>query len=106
MMQEKSPVEIKIMIDSNPVVKLIDVREQWEFDKCHIENSTHIPMGKIPDSINLFDDSNEYVIVCHHGIRSRTVAIFLEQNGVKNLYNLTGGIAKWSDDVDPTMEKY
>ncbi|MEK9907407.1 MAG: rhodanese-like domain-containing protein, partial [Gammaproteobacteria bacterium] len=51
-------------------------------------------------------DSNEYVIVCHHGIRSRTVAIFLEQNGVKNLYNLTGGIAKWSDDVDPTMEKY
>ena len=53
-----------------------------------------------------FNDSNEYVIVCHHGIRSRTVAIFLEQNGVKNLYNLTGGIAKWSDDVDPTMEKY
>ena len=105
-MQEKSPVEIKRMMDSNPVIKLIDVREQWEFDKCHIENSIHIPMGKIPDSINLFRDSNEYVIVCHHGIRSRTVAIFLEQNGVKNLYNLTGGIAKWSDDVDPTMEKY
>ena len=53
-MQEKTPVEIKRMMDSNPVIKLIDVREQWEFDKCHIENSTHIPMGKIPDSINCF----------------------------------------------------
>ena len=105
-MQEKTPLEVKEMIDSNPMVKVIDVREQWEFDKCHIENSVHIPMGKIPDSINHFEDSNEYVIVCHHGIRSRTVALYLEKNGVDNLYNLTGGLDKWSDDVDPNLEKY
>ena len=42
--------------------------------------------------------------MCHHGIRSRTVALYLEQNGVNNLYNLTGGLEKWSDDVDPHME--
>ena len=64
------------------------------------------PYGKIPDSINHFENSNEYVIVCHHGIRSRTVALYLEQNGVNNLYNLTGGLDKWSDDVDPNLEKY
>ena len=63
-------------------------------------------MGKIPDSIDYFEESSEYVIVCHHGIRSRTVALYLEQNGVNNLYNLTGGLEKWSDDVDPDMEKY
>ena len=63
-------------------------------------------MGKIPDSIDYFERSSEYVIVCHHGIRSRTVALYLEQNGVNNLYNLTGGLEKWSDDVDPEMEKY
>ena len=63
-------------------------------------------MGKIPDFIDYFDASSEYVIVCHHGIRSRTVALYLEQNGVNNLYNLTGGLEKWSDDVDPDMEKY
>ena len=66
-MEEKTPLEIKEMIDSNPVLKIIDVREQWEFDKCHIERSTHIPMGKIPDSIDYFKDAGEYVIVCHHG---------------------------------------
>ena len=32
--------------------------------------------------------------------------LYLEQNGVNNLYNLTGGLEKWSDDVDPNMEKY
>ena len=105
-MQEKTPLEIKEMIASNPSLKIVDVREQWEFDKCHIESSKHIPMGKIPDSIDYFEGSSEYVIVCHHGIRSRTVALYLEQNGVNNLYNLTGGLEKWSDDVDPDMEKY
>ena len=28
-MEEKTPLEIKEMIDSNPVLKIIDVREQW-----------------------------------------------------------------------------
>jgi rhodanese-related sulfurtransferase len=105
-MQEKTPAEVNEMIKTNPILKIIDVREQWEYDKCHIANSTHIPMGKIPDSINEFDDAYEYVIVCHHGIRSRTVALYLEQKGVKNLYNLSGGMEQWSDDVDSTIEKY
>ena len=105
-MQEKTPLEVNEMIKKNPILKIIDVREQWEYDKCHIDNSTHIPMGKIPDSIDQFKDKYEYVIVCHHGIRSRTVALYLEQKGVKNLYNLMGGLEQWSDDVDSTVEKY
>ena len=106
-MEEKSAKEVNEMIKANPVVKIVDVREQWEYDRGHIENSTHIPMGQIPSSIELFSDTNEYVIVCHHGIRSRTVALYLEQKGVKaNLYNLSGGMEQWSDDVDSSIEKY
>tara|TARA_B100001063_G_scaffold246031_1_gene283696 strand:+ start:1328 stop:1651 length:324 start_codon:yes stop_codon:yes gene_type:complete len=106
-MQEKSAKEVNEMIKANPVLKIIDVRELWEYDMGHIENSTHIPMSKIPDSVNLFSDSDDYVIVCHHGIRSRTVALYLEQKGVKaNLYNLSGGMEQWSDDVDSSITKY
>ena len=106
-MQEKSAKEVNEMIKENPILKIVDVREQWEYDKGHIKNSTHIPMGQIPGSIELFIDTNEYVIVCHHGIRSRTVALYLEQKGVKaNLYNLSGGMEQWSDDVDPNIAKY
>ena len=106
-MQEKSAKEVNEMIKTNPVLKIIDVRELWEYDMGHIENSTHIPMGKIPDSVKLFSDTDDYVIVCHHGIRSRTVALYLEQKGVKaNLYNLSGGMEQWSDDVDPNIKKY
>lgn len=105
-MQEKDAKEVNEMIKTNPILKIIDVREQWEYDKGHIENSEHVPMAKIPDSVDLFSDTHEYVIVCHHGIRSRTVALYLEQKGVKNLYNLSGGMEQWSDDVDPSIEKY
>ena len=45
-MQEKTPLEVKEMMDSNAILKIVDVREQWEFDKCHIENSKHIGYGK------------------------------------------------------------
>lgn len=106
-MQEKTPREVETMINNKPELKIIDVREQWEYDKCHLDNSTHIPMGQIPDSVDHFDDASEYVIVCHHGIRSKTVALWLENNGVKSpIYNLTGGLEQWSDDVDPSIEKY
>ena len=106
-MQEKSAKEVDEMIRASTILKIIDVREQWEYDKGHIENSIHIPMGQIPNSIELFNDRSEYVIVCHHGIRSRTVALYLEQEGVKaNLYNLSGGMEQWSDDVDSNIEKY
>lgn len=105
-MEEKTAREISNMIKSNPALKIIDVREQWEYDTCHIENSTHIPMGTIANSIDLFTKTEEYVIVCHHGIRSRIVALYLEQNGIENVYNLTGGIDKWSDEVDPNLKKY
>ena len=106
-MKEKSAIEVDEMIRANTILKIIDVREQWEYDKGHIENSIHIPMGQIPSSIDIFNDAGEYVIVCHHGIRSRTVALYLEQKGVKaNLYNLSGGMEQWSDDVDSSIEKY
>ena len=39
-MQEKTPLEIKEMMASNPILKIVDVREQWEFDKCHILSIT------------------------------------------------------------------
>ena len=105
-MQEKTPLEVNEMIKKNPILKIIDVREQWEYDKCHIANSTHIPMGKIPDSINEFDDAYEYVIVCHHGIRSRMVGLYFEQNDFKNIINLRGGIDSWAKTVDNSMATY
>ena len=48
---EKTPEEVKDLIDNSKNKPFIlDVREQWEYDICHIKDSVHIPMGKIADN--------------------------------------------------------
>lgn len=85
---------------------LLDVREPWEFQHCHIEGSQLIPMGQIPAAHQELDMDREMVVICHHGIRSRHVAMFLENQGFTNLINLSGGVAAWAQEVDPHMPIY
>lgn len=91
---------------SRPQPMLLDVRENWEFDKCRIEGSTLIPMNTIPARIEELDDDAEIVCICHHGARSMSVAAFLERNGFTRTFNLTGGIHAWAVQVDSAMPKY
>jgi rhodanese-related sulfurtransferase len=85
---------------------LLDVREGWEFETCHIAGSTLIPMQTIPARMQELDDDAEIVCICHHGGRSMQVVAFLERNGFTNISNLTGGVHAWAMQVDPDMPKY
>jgi rhodanese-related sulfurtransferase len=90
--------------DSDPL--LLDVREPWEFQLCHIDGSQLIPMGQIPASLGSLDPGRETVVICHHGIRSRQVAMFLNYQGFANVINLAGGVDAWARDVDRGMATY
>ena len=106
-MIENTPQEVKDLIDNSENKPLIlDVREQWEYDICHIENSIHIPMGKIADMNEKLETDGAIIVVCHHGIRSRMVAKYLDGNNFTNIINLSGGIDAWSNEIDSSMTKY
>ena len=106
-MIENTPQEVKDLIDNSENKPLIlDVREQWEYDICHIDNSLHIPMGKIADADVELTTETAIIVVCHHGIRSRMVAKYLTSKGFTDVINLTGGIDAWSNNIDPSMPKY
>jgi rhodanese-related sulfurtransferase len=66
--------------------QLVDVREPWEFGICRIEGADLIPMRQIPSSLGRLDADRPVVVICHHGIRSRQVALYLEQQGFKQVY--------------------
>jgi rhodanese-related sulfurtransferase len=89
---------------NNPI--LLDVRESWEFQTCCIDGSHWIPMGQIADRLHELDAGREVVVICHHGVRSFQVSIFLDHSGFRNVYNLQGGVDAWARDVDPNMPKY
>jgi len=86
---------------------LLDVREPWEFALCNLPGSQLVPMGRIhqlaPEQL---DPHRETVVICHHGVRSRHVALYLERLGFTQVINLNGGLDAWARDLDPHMATY
>ncbi len=106
-MRDLSPCQLRDHLaasDSHPL--LLDVREPWEFRICKIDGSQLIPMGQLPNSLNVLDPERETVVICHHGVRSRQVAMYLDYQGFKNVINLAGGVDAWARDVDRQMATY
>lgn len=85
---------------------LLDVREAWEIEQCSLPGIRHIPMQQVPEHVAAMDRDAETVVICHHGMRSMQVAMFLERQGFSAVFNLVGGVAAWADEVDPSMSRY
>ena len=87
-------------------VQLLDVREPWEHELCHIAGDLHIPMGQIPERLADIPQHRPLIVVCHHGMRSYQVAEFLLARGFADVANLDGGIDAWARAVDPALARY
>jgi rhodanese-related sulfurtransferase len=99
--------ELKQLLDTDPSMPLLlDVREPWEFDICHIEGSKLIPMREIHYAAEHMERARQTVVICHHGIRSQQVCFYLTDMGFTNVNNLIGGVQAWANEVDPTMPTY
>jgi len=87
--------------------RLIDVREPWEFETARIEGSLLMPMGDVPSRAHQeLDPEERLVVVCHHGIRSMNVTVWLRNQGFEHTQSLRGGIDAWSAEVDPAVARY
>lgn len=104
-MREFNAVDLKKYLECNEPL-LLDVRQPWEFNICHIDDSILIPMGQIYSYLDELDKDRETVVICHHGIRSRQVARNLEQADFSKVINLKGGVNAWAKTVDTTMARY
>ncbi len=90
---------------SRPV--LLDVREPWECATACIPGALHIPMGDIPSRAHTeLDPDVPIVVVCHHGARSLSVAMWLRHQGFDHAQSLAGGMEQWSRTIDPTIPRY
>lgn len=101
--------DLRRRLDEGWTPLLLDVREPWEFGLARIEGSHNLPMAAIPDAVGtgeLDSPEREIVVICHHGIRSRQAAYFLESVGFRHIVNLNGGVDAWAAQVDPAMASY
>lgn len=103
---EISPAEAADLLRENKV-RLIDVREPWEFQTANIDGSVLMPMGDVPARAHQeLDPDERLVVLCHHGMRSLNVTVWLRNQGFEQAQSLRGGIDAWSAEVDPGVGRY
>lgn len=106
-MRHISVTELKIYLDeATDTPLLLDIREPWEYQLCHLENSTLIPMNQVPIELKRLDKNRETILICHHGVRSQRVGLLLKDCGFNNVVNVRGGINAWAQKIDPEMGTY
>lgn len=104
---EISPGQVKALQQRGETFTLLDVREPWEFETARIDGAELMPMGDVPSRAHQeLDPEDHVVVVCHHGVRSMSVTVWLRQQGFDKAQSMRGGIDAWSRRVDGKVPMY
>ncbi|MEA5510353.1 rhodanese-like domain-containing protein [Crocosphaera sp. UHCC 0190] len=91
-------------------LQLIDVREPEEVAIAYIEGFEVLPLSQFAqwseEIDSRFDPNKETFVICHHGMRSAQMCLWLLNNGFSNVKNIRGGIAAYSLRVDSSIPQY
>jgi rhodanese-related sulfurtransferase len=86
----------RAVFDHRDDYQLLDVREPYEWDAGHIEESIHLPLAQVMSGgeQGRLDQSRPVVVVCRTGNRSELAALMLQARGYE-AHNLEGGVERW-----------
>ena len=104
---EISPELVREMMEGvEDEVILLDVRDDWEWERAHLEGAIHIPLEQLAPRLGELDPAKEIVAYCHVGERSIDACLVLWDAGFRKVRSMIGGIEAWSELVDPTVPRY
>ena len=103
---EISPRTLAERMSAGTPPALLDVREPYEWTIARLPDAKLVPLDALPHAVSTLDPSAELVVYCHHGIRSAAAVTWLRERGFRRARNLTGGIDRWSREVDPSTRRY
>ena len=103
--RQLSAPELEALVEVGTPFELVDVRTDEERAIAKIDGSRLLDQSH-HDALLLLDPNTPIVFQCHHGIRSQHAAEYFRREGLRNLFNLQGGIDAWSQLVDPSVPRY
>jgi rhodanese-related sulfurtransferase len=100
--------EAQTLLASPQPPRLIDVREEEEWNFCRIPGAEWLPLSQFGAlaSSRLTDLHEPLLIYCHHGGRSARVTDALLEQGFTHVTNLAGGVDAWAEEIDPAVPRY
>jgi molybdopterin/thiamine biosynthesis adenylyltransferase/rhodanese-related sulfurtransferase len=101
-------VELKRRLDEGEDFQLIDVREDYEWDICNLEDAGArlVPLQKLPQIVEELDEERPLIIHCRSGPRGEHAVAYLRSMGFTRAVNLAGGILAWAEAYAPEMQVY
>lgn len=105
---ELTPGEFRARWDAGWRPLLIDVRQphEWQIANLAEHQARLIPLSELSEKLQTLDPEAEIVVHCKSGGRSAQAQDVLQEAGFGAVMNLTGGILRWSDEVDTSKRKY
>ena len=99
--------EMKRALDDPKLgIKVIDVREPFEYEIARIEGVPLLPMSELQNRFTELDPNTQYYLLCKVGARSHSAVEFLREQGFKYVKNVKGGTNAWSDEIDRSLPRY
>jgi len=82
-------------------VVIVDVRQAWEYEDVHVEDSILIPLDELSERTDEVPTDQPVILLCRSGNRSGQALRLLENAGFDNVHNLVGGITAWEQQGYP-----
>ena len=98
--REISPDEVHAAVERGDAVRLVDVRQPWEYQSRRIAGAMLLPLGDLPRRASELDPAEAVICICEHGVRSRHAADFLAASGFSHVATMTGGMAEYVGPVE------
>ena len=100
------PRELAIRRASGEAIQLIDVREPHEWEIGRIDGARLIPLHRLGGAIQELDAEAPVAVYCKGGTRSALAVRDLQNAGFRRVWSVSGGILRWSREVDASVPEY
>ena len=92
--QTLNQIEVKELLQQKDTV-LLDVRTEDEYWEESVKDSLNIPLHELEERAIELDKDKTYITFCRSGVRSKTAALILLEEGFTKVFNSQEGIVTW-----------
>ncbi|THE65363.1 rhodanese-like domain-containing protein [Salinadaptatus halalkaliphilus] len=95
---EIAPKEVKELLESDADVRIVDIRDEANFEHSHIPDSENVPFHELTQRIDEFEDADRIVTVCPHGKASVQAAKLIgsyEGSADATVESMAGGLEEY-----------
>ncbi len=101
-----TPEQLKAKLAEGARLRVLDLRQDWEHDLCHIPGDMRVEPEKLAGGAPGFRRSELLVLYCKGQSKSTSAWRALKAKGFEKVFVLEGGIDAWAEKIDRNMTRY